>query len=524
MLEILSQNPVLTFFLVVAVGAALGQLKIGPLRIGAAGALFVGLALSAANPDLGSNMGILQSIGLALFVYAVGIGAGATFMSQLRAQAPLIGAAAIMAVVGAVVAVAGGRWFDLPRELATGLYTGALTSAPALDSALRISGSTEPGAGYAVGYPAGVVIGILIVTLVVGRAWPGEKDTPSLAGAGLVARTALVSERINVRHVAPWKEQRVRMSYLRRHDTTRVVVPGEDLQPGDRVVIVGNSSAVDETIAILGEESDIHLADDRRHVDFERITVSNPEVAGRTVAELNMPVRFGAVITRVRRGDLELLATDELALQPGDTVAVAVPGDELQAVSDFMGNSERNVSEVDALALGLGLVLGMALGLVSLPLPGGTMFSLGAAAGPLVVGIILGSLRRTGPLIWSMPEAATLTIRQLGLLFFLAALGLGAGPEFKAVVTTSVGWKAVIVSAAIVLVSAGALAIGGKILKLSAPRTAGGVAGFLGQPAILQAASSRVADERIEASYAALFAASIVFKILLVPIIYSVLA
>lgn len=523
MFEILSHNPVLTFFLVVACGAALGQVKIGPLRIGAAGALFVGLALSAANPDLGANMGILQSIGLALFVYAVGIGAGATFMAQLRAQAPLIGAAAVMATVGAVVTVGGGRWLEIPRELTTGLYTGALTSAPALDSALRVTGSTEPGAGYAVGYPAGVVIGILIVSLVVSRPWDGENDTPSLAGAGLMARTALVERAINVRDIKPWRDQRVRMSYLRRGDKTRVVVPAEDLIPGDRVVIVGVDSNVEEAIRIVGAESDEHLADDRRSVDFERITVSNPEIAGRTIAELNMPVRFGAVITRVRRGDLELLATDDLALQPGDDVAVAVPGEELQGVTDFFGNSERSISEVDALALGLGLVLGMGLGLVSIPLPGGVMFSLGAAAGPLVVGIMLGALRRTGPLVWSMPEAASLTIRQMGLLFFLAALGLGAGPEFKAVATTAIGAKAALLSTAIVLVSAGALAVAGRFLKLSAPRTAGGIAGFLGQPAILQAASARVADERIEASYAALFASSIVFKILLVPVIFSAL-
>lgn len=523
MFEILSQSPILTFFLVVALGAGFGQIKFGPLKFGAAGALFVGLALSAAYPELGENMTLLQSIGLAMFTYTVGVAAGATFTQQLKNQAPLMGAAALTTLIAGIVTVVGGKLLQVPAELATGLFTGALTSAPALDSALRVTGSTAPGAGYAVGYPFGVIIGIIIVSIVVERPWKGEKDTPSLAGQGLTARTALVHKTINIRHVEPWACQDVRMSYLRRDGKTRVVVPGEELQPDDLVVVVGEADRVEETINILGEQASEHIADDRRDVDFEKIRVSDTDLTGRTIAELNVPVRFGGVITRVTRGDLELLAKDELPLQPGDEVSVAVPSDQLKGIRKFFGDSDTRIAEIDALSFGLGMVLGLLVGLVSIPMPGGAMFSLGAAAGPLVVGIILGSLRRTGSLIWSMPESVNLTIRQLGLLFFLAALGLGAGSEFKAVVVTSLGWKAAIVSSAIALFSAGLLGILGRFLKLSGPRTAGGVAGFLGQPAIMQAATSRVADERIESAYAAIFAAAIVFKILLVPVIYAFL-
>jgi putative transport protein len=506
--EILSQSPILTFFMVVALGAAFGQIKFGPLKFGAAGALFVGLAFSAAYPELGENMTLLQTIGLAMFTYTVGVAAGATFMQQLKNQAPLMGAAALATLIAGVVTVVGGKWLKIPAELATGLFTGALTSAPALDSALRVTGSTSPGAGYAVGYPFGVIFGIIIVSIIVERPWKGEKDTPSLAGQGLTARTALVHKTINIRHVEPWACQDVRMSYLRRNGKTRVVVPGEELQPDDLVVVVGEPAQVEETINILGEEASIHIADDRRDVDFEKIRVSDTNLTGRTIAELNVPV----------------LAKDERALQPGDEVSVAVPSDQLKGVRRFFGDSEARIAEIDALSFGLGMVLGLLVGLVSIPMPGGAMFSLGAAAGPLVVGIILGSLRRTGTLIWSMPESVNLTIRQLGLLFFLAALGLGAGSEFKEVVVSSLGWKAAILSSAITILSAGLLGILGRFLKLSGPRTAGGVSGFLGQPAIMQAATARVADERIESAYAAIFAAAIVFKILLVPVIYAFLA
>src|SRR5690625_6498115 len=123
-----------------------------------------------------------------------------------------------------------------------------------------------------------------------------------------------------------------------------------------------------------------------------------------------------AVVTRVRRGDLELLARDDLVLEPGDRLAVVVDRRELDAVHAFLGDSDRKAGELDVLSLGLGLVLGFALGLVTLPMPGGGSFSLGPAAGPLLVGMILGALRRTGPVVWALPGSANLTLRQLGLL------------------------------------------------------------------------------------------------------------
>lgn len=509
--------------MVVAIGAAIGQIKIGPLRFGAAGALFVGLFLSALYPELGKNTSLLQSIGLALFVYTVGVSAGATFISQLRKQTNLIVAGALVSIFGAIVTVVGAYLLEIPRNLATGLYTGALTAAPALDSAINITGSSQAGAGYAVGYPFGVIIGIIVASLIVARPWAGEKDTPSLAGNGLVAYTALVEKPLNMREIAFWKNQSVRISYLRRNDWTRVALPGEDLLKGDLVTIVGDDESVNKVVQQLGTLSSVHLADDRRYVDFERITVSNPDVAGKTIAELNLPSKYGAVISRVRRGDLDLLAKDELALQLGDRIGIVVPSKELDVVTEYFGDSSRKVSEVDALALGLGLVLGMFLGLVSMPMPGGSSFSLGAAAGPLVMGIALGALRRTGPLVWCLPEAANLTIRQLGLLFFLSALGLGAGSEFKQIVFSSLGWRAALLSSITVILCTVVLAVAGYYLRLSAPRVAGGVAGFMGQPAILQEAVARVADERIESAYAALFTTSIVVKIMLVPLIYFLL-
>ena len=524
MASLFASSPLLALFVVVALGAAIGAIRIGPLRFGAAGALFVGLTVSALHPEVVStHMSIVQPMGLAFFVYCVGISAGATFFQDLRKQTNLLALTTIVCVVGALIALAGGRLLGLSSGLTSGLFTGALTAAPALDTATRLTGDPNAAVGYAFGYPVGVIGGILIVTITVTRKWVGPKDTPSLAGASLEAVSIHVSKHINTRDIDAWRDQRVRLSYLRRDGRTRVTAPGEDLLPGDHVVMVGDPASIKETAPLVGEILDHNLEDDRSDLAFERIVVSNPDVAGRSVSELNVTKRFGAVITRVRRGDLDLLARDDLDLQLGDHVAVVVPTDELDDIAEWLGDSERRVAEVDGMAFGIGLVLGLLLGIVSFPLPGGQGFQLGAAAGPLIVGMLLGALRRTGPLVWTLPAAANLTIRQIGLMLFLAALGLNAGPQFASLLGSPEGWRAALLAAVMVVVCCVIQALGAKFIGLSSARAAGGIAGFLGQPAVLQAADARVTDERIEAAYATLFAFAIIVKILLLPLITSFL-
>ena len=524
MASLFASSPLLALFVVVALGAAIGAIRIGPLRFGAAGALFVGLVVSALHPEVVSNhMSIVQPMGLAFFVYCVGISAGATFFQNLRKQTNLLALTTVVCIVGAVIALVGGRLLGLSSGLTSGLFTGALTAAPALDTATRLTGDANAAVGYAFGYPVGVIGGILVVTITVTRKWVGPKDTPSLAGSSLEAVSIRVSKHINTRDIDAWRDQRVRLSYLRRDGRTRVTAAGEDLLPGDHVVMVGDPESIRETAPLVGEILDHNLEDDRSDLAFERIVVSNPDVAGRSVCELNVTKRFGAVITRVRRGDLDLLARDDLDLQLGDHVAVVVPTDELDNIAEWLGDSERRVAEVDGMAFGIGLVLGLLLGIVSFPLPGGQGFQLGAAAGPLIVGMLLGALRRTGPLVWTLPAAANLTIRQIGLMLFLAALGLNAGPQFASLLGSPDGWRAALLAAVMVIVCCVIQALGAKFIGLSSARAAGGIAGFLGQPAVLQAADARVTDERIEAAYATLFAFAIIVKILLLPVITSFL-
>lgn len=521
MADLFLASPLMTVFLVVALGAIVGIIPFGPLRVGAAGALFVGLFIGHLAPELSGQMGLIQSLGLALFVYTVGLSAGQTFFGDLRKQSRLMIASFVVLFAGALATIIGGRLLGFAPDFSVGIFAGSMTTTPALAAASAATGTDNPAVGYSLGYPMGVIVGIIAVAMVVSRAWQGRRDTPSLAGQTVEGRTVSVERSIQVRLVPGWQENEIRMSYLQRGDKQRIVTAGEELLPGDLVVVVGLPASVERAALAFGTIEEEHLADDRSQVGFHSFVVSKPQLVGHSVADLNLNSRFGAVATRVKRGDLELLAVDDMILELGDRLAVVFPREEEKSVEDFFGNSQRKISEVDAAGLGTGLVLGLLVGMIEISLPGGSAFSLGSAAGPLIVGMILGYLKRTGPLIWQLPLSANLTIRQLGLLLFLAAVGIASGPAFAETAFTAMGAKALLLGSVIAVVVLTLTAVSGRVLGLSAQRTAGAMAGILGQPAILAFASAKVNDERIEGGYAALFALGIIIKIVLVSVILA---
>ncbi|OKL47151.1 transporter [Boudabousia liubingyangii] len=511
-------------FLVIGLGTAFGQIPIGPIRFGAAGALFVGLAVGALDPRLGAPMTMLRSLGLALFCYTVGIGAGATFFRNLKKQLPIM----LLCVAALVISgLAGAAWSHLAGitpAMDAGAFAGSLTS-PVLDAAIEAAGNTQPAIGYALAYPVGVATAIVIIALLLrtpwGRTWPAHNDAPAAGAAGLTATTIEVLKPIYVHDLPGFARNEVRLSYLERDGETRVIHPNDQLFPRDRVVVVGSPKAVEAARADLGSSHSTCLAKDRTKVDFRRLTVSSQNVAGRTISEIDMPGRFNGVITRVKRADRDILALDDFVLELGDRVLAVVPSDKLEEAATFFGDSEKSIATIDAFTVGLGMALGLAVGAIPIPLGPGIHLKLGVAAGPLIIGMILGWVGRTGPFVWGLPHAANQTIRQLGLLFFLAAIGLASGPDFAASAFSMTGVAVGALAALIIVVNAIVLVVGSRFIGLSVQRAAGGLAGLVGQPAILSFALSVEDDERIETGYATLFALAIVVKIVMVQFLVS---
>ncbi|RLP07188.1 aspartate:alanine exchanger family transporter [Propionibacterium australiense] len=518
MIAYLVAHPLLTIMGVLALGALLGQIRFGPLRFGAAGALFIGLLVGMIDPGLGDGLGLVRQLGVVLFCYTVGLSAGATFLSDLRRQWTLMVAGSAALILMAVAATAGGRAVGLSPAHVSGLFAGVLTS-PAIDAAQQATGD-DPGTlfAYAVSYPTGVVVAMVMIALVATRHWPGRRDNVSLAEAGIKAVSTKVTRDAAIEQIPGWPS-RIRMSYLLRDGQMRVMSRRDELHRGDEVLVVGMPEDVNKAVGFLGYRTRHVLTENRRDVDFRRFVVSNPHLAGRALGDIDVREQCDGLVTRVRRGDLEMLATDDLVLQPGDRVLAVVPRGRLGDAQDFFGDSEARVSQVDALSLGLGIAVGLLAGAVSVPLPGGLRFSLGVAAGPLIAGMVFGALHRTGPFRWQLSHATNQVLRQFGLMVFLACVGLATGPAFRSDLLTWDCLKVVLVSAGSLALGGGGLLLAANRLGLSAQRAAGGFAGFVGQPAVLGYANSLVNDERVDSAYGALFALGTVVKILLVQVI-----
>ncbi|HSK56683.1 MAG TPA: TrkA C-terminal domain-containing protein [Jiangellales bacterium] len=524
MLDVLADNPVLTVFLVIAAGSVVGLIPFGPVRFGAAGALFVGLLLGALDERLGEGLGLVRTIGLSLFVYTIGLASGPTFFRTFRQQAPVMGGSVGVLLLVATAVVVTGRALGVGADYLAGVFAGAGTSTPALEAATDAAGGSEgPAVGYALSYPVAVVVGIVAVQVIVSRRREGTADTPSAATTGLTDLTVVVNRRTRLSDVPGAADGAVRFSYWQRGDQVGIVADRDVLEVGDRVVVIGPVDTVTPAVRYLGTRAQEHLAHDRRDVDYRRVLLSNADLSGHSIAELGIGERFGGVVTRVRRGDLDLLARDDLHVQLGDRLRVVVPRGRIRDVSRYLGDTERRVSEVDAVSLSLGLSLGFLAGLASVTL-GAVSLSLGVAAGPLVVGIVLGRLERTGPIVWSLPTGAALTLRQTGLLLFLASVGLSSGPALAASVTEPIGLQLVVLGLGAAAVGTTAMVLFTGRLGLSSARSAGLVSGFVGNPSILAFANSKVADERVDDGYATLLAIDQVTKVLLVQLIIGLVA
>jgi putative transport protein len=245
--------------------------------------------------------------------------------------------------------------------------------------------------------------------------------------------------------------------------------------------------------------------------------VSNRTLAGKRIGALDLIGQYGATVTRVRRGDLDLIATDDFCLQLGDRVRVVAPVEKLPAVATVLGDSDRSLGEVDAIGFALGVAAGILLGLLAVPFPGIGQITLGPGGGPLVVGLVLGVVSRIGPVTFQLPQAANLTLRQLGILMFLACVGIRSGTMFKEFVATGRGEELAAAGAVIALTFALCIVLVTRfVLHRDAVESSGLLAGVETQPAALVFAVERTGSDRVTSAYALAFPVAIIAKVVVV--------
>lgn len=516
----LAASPLLHLALAVGLGSLLGRVPFGRVRLGAAAVLFAAIGVTALGAAHGARIeipAIVGDLGLALFAFAIGLTSGPSFFSAVRRDWPrMLAVAAVLVLVG-LGALGLGGLLGLDRATIAGAYAGALSNTPALAAA---GGSPEATVGYSVAYLGGVVIVLIAIdrALARGRA---DRDAPSQ----LRQKSVAVDRGDRPRLGDVLREHGDEVTAARLQDapegSQRVAADDDVLQPGAIVSIVGPDAALDEIARDLGHTAPITLPASRRDLEFRRITVSRAELAGRPIRELDLEHRLDATISRVRRGDVDMVGTASTVLQLGDRVRVVAPSRRMPEVTEFFGDSSRGLTDLNPVALGLGLLAAIALGQIAVPLPGGGSFSLGIALAALLVGLVFGRLGRIGPMVTTLPYTAATVLTELGLMVFLAYAGTRAGGQILTAFSSDAWWRILILGTAITLAMALAGGLAMRLLfRQGGTRTAGLLAGMQTQPALLAYASGHTGDDaRVLVGYALAYPVAMLAKIVMAGIL-----
>lgn len=436
----LLDNPIFLVLLIIILGDLLGKIRVWKISLGPAAIIFVALAFGHFGHTLPHG---IQTIGLAIFIYAVGLQAGPGFISSFRSHGLAMAATVLgMAATGTLVTWLCCKLFGFDAGTGAGLLAGAMTSTPSLAAAVEVVGIGKAPAAYGLTYGFGVVGVAVFIRLLPRLLHRDIAAEEAKLGAELMAIHPPISfhhvevsnpnlfgkkvSEIFLKNIAP-----VSITRLLRRDATEPVLVGGDteLQEGDRLRVVGRLADLEKVELFIGRKIEGEIAFDRV-LTKKSIVVSKRQFAGTTLGYFNFRETFNVQIARITRSGIDLPAQAHTRLHLGDVLHAVGDERSLRNISRMLGNDLKAAWEINLLPILVGLLAGFLLGQVTVPLPLVGHFTLGTTGGTLIVGLLLGARYQTGPLIWDIPDAGNRLIRDLGLALFLAAVGTSAGVSF----------------------------------------------------------------------------------------------
>jgi putative transport protein len=517
--EIIGTQPILTAFLAIGLGYLVGQISIGGFSLGVGAVLFVGLALGAFAPKA-QITGPIGLTGLIMFLYGIGILYGRQFFEGMRGVGQKYNLLALIAcIAGLFVALGLGHVYGIKVGHTLGIYAGSMTSTATLQAALDVMQNKEPSIGYSIAYPFGVIGPILCIYFMTQLVKPKFPPKAQRFHMGEIS----LGDKVSGQTLAELTKQLpsgVQVTMVRKSGQNIVPTADIALSSGDALMVIGErEEAIAEAAAKLGRLEPGRIVKDRSALDYIRVFVGKANVVGVPLARLPLPAGFPVHLLHVRRYDADLVPTPDLTLEFGDRVGVLMPPDRKEEVRRYFGDTVKAAAEFSYVSLGIGMVLGVLLGLIPIPVPGVGTVTLGIGGGPLIVALILGKMRRTGPMLWTMPLPANIVLRNFGLAMFLATVGVNAGQPFVRTVAES-GLTMLFIGVAVLLTTVLiVLFVGYYLLKIPYDDLVGVASGATGNPAILVYSTKMAPTERPDIGYAMIFPSMTIVKVIAVQIV-----
>ena len=442
--------------LVAVVGLWLGNIKIRGVGFGIGGGLFGGIFVGHFADQLGwvlsaDMLHFIQEFGLILFVYTIGIQVGPGFFASLRVSGLRLNLFAFgIVVMGGLVTAILHKLFAIPLPVVLGIFSGAVTNTPALGAGQQILRDLgipadvvdQMGMSYAMAYPFGIC-GILLSMWLVRVLFrvnveqeAKEHESTLTNGHALIKTINIRVENPNLNNMAIQdvpilNSATIICSRLKRDETLMVPSPDTLIQHGDLLHLVGQPADLNNARLVIGQEVDTSLSTRGTDMRVERVVVTNEKVLGKKIRDLQVKERYDVVISRLNRAGVELVASQDASLQFGDILNLVGRPSSIDAVADMVGNAQQKLQQVQMLPVFIGVGLGVMLGSIPLYVPGFPVaLKLGLAGGPLIMALILGRIGSVGKLYWFMPPSANLALRELGIVLFLAVVGLKSGGDF----------------------------------------------------------------------------------------------
>lgn len=546
--EILSTDSpvhsIVALSLICALGLALGKVRVMGISLGVAFVFFIGILAGHFGLRVNAQcLGYAETFGLVIFVYMLGLSVGPNFFGSLRREGmPLNLWSLAIILLGTLLAVVLVPLTGVSLPDMVGLLCGATTNTPALGAAQQALQQAGHAAGTlalgtAVTYPFGVV-GVIIVMVILRRVLvrPADLQIPArddanktYIGEFLVVNPALDGKKVS--DFALNSHERFIISRIWRGQ--EVIVPGADteLRQNDKVLVITNKNDRKAMEILFGRETATNWNADQidwNHIDAEvasrTVVVTRKVLNGKHLVDLQLRSTYGVNVSRVLRGDLKLLATDDLRLQYGDRVVVVGPPSALDNVEKFIGNAVQTLNEPNLGSIFLGMVLGLLLGLIPVAIPGAAVpVHLGVAGGPIIMGIIVGALGPKAHIISYTTRSASLILRKFGLSLYLACLGLEAGKDFFHTLIRPEGLMWIGIGALLTLIPI--FIIGVVMLRMHKydfGTICGVLCGSMANPMALGYANDTIQGETPSLSYASVYPLGMFIRVLIAQVLIMI--
>lgn len=536
-------HSILLFAAVIGGGLYLGRFKIRGISIGTTWILFVGIILShfglRSDPTV---LSFMKDFGLILFVFSIGLQVGPGFFASFRKGGVKLNLLAIL-LVSLAVAVTVVLHFTTGLDLVTltGVMSGAVTNTPGLGAAQQtLSGalsapvdSSVMASAYAVTYPIGV-LGVIVMLLLfkslfkidlekekaildemhdtgeTARRMHCQVSNPAVFGKTISQVTANMGDGFVASRIL--------------HDGV-ISVPGPEtvLHEGDRLLIVTDHKDVDTVRIIFGKEVPMHQQDWQKmdsNMVSRRLSITKSSLTGKHLSELGFRKNYNVTVTRVIRSGIELVGRPGLRLQVGDSIQVVGTEENIQLVAQIVGNKPETLTHPNLVPIFFGIAVGVVFGSIPLTIPGIPQpIKLGLAGGPLLIAILLGYFGPKLKITTYTTVSANMMIREIGISFFMAAVGLDAGRTFVSSIVNG-GYLWILYGALITLIPVAAIILLSRlVLRLDFYEICGLVAGGTTDPAALSFAQSQYGTDYTSVNYATVYPLTMFLRVLVAQLL-----